>query len=96
MKPHGSGSAGHAEDLITECARCNELVRNLTDVQMSSAQVWERVKALPGKQKRELLEWMAADVRPLSPVERAWGMYRQLPAALRDEMQRDLRDLLES
>jgi hypothetical protein len=71
-------------------------VRNLTDVQMSSAQVWERVKALPGKQKRELLEWMAADVRPLSPVERAWGMYRQLPAALRDEMQRDLRDLLES
>lgn len=96
VNPHGSGSAGRAEDLITECARCNELVRNLTGVQMSSAEVWERVKALPGKQKRELLEWMAADVLPLSPVERAWGMYRQLPAALRDEVQRDLRDLLES
>ncbi|MFE2931532.1 HNH endonuclease [Streptomyces sp. NPDC059221] len=96
VSPHGLGSAGQAEDLITECARCNELVRNMTGVQMSSAQVWERVKALPGRQKQELLEWMAADVRPLSPVDRAWGMYRQLPAALRDEMHRNLQELLES
>lgn len=39
---------------------------------------------------------MAGDVRPLSPAERAWGMYRQLPAAVREQMQQDLRDLLRS
>ena len=96
VNPHAQGSSAHAEDLITECARCNEFVRNLTGVQMGSAQVWERVKALPSRQKRELLEWMTADVRPLKPVERAWAMYRQLPAALRDEMRRDLHELLQS
>ncbi|WP_406419806.1 HNH endonuclease [Streptomyces sp. NBC_00842] len=96
VNPHAEGNTSHAEDLITECARCNELVRNLTGVQMDSAQVWERVKVLPSRQKQELLEWMTADVRPLRPVERAWGMYRQLPAALRDQMASDLRSLLES
>lgn len=58
--------------------------------------MWTRVKALPLAQKRELLEWMGADARPLRPVDRAWGMYRQLPAVLRDEMKKDLRDLMES
>ncbi|MYX76264.1 HNH endonuclease signature motif containing protein [Streptomyces sp. SID3915] len=96
VSPHAAGGTATAEGLITECARCNELVRNLTGVQMDSVQVWERVRALPVRQKQELLEWMTADVRPLRPVERVWGLYRQLPAALRDEMQRDLRELLDS
>lgn len=96
VNPHAQGNGAHAENLITECARCNELVKNLTGAQMGSAQVWERVKALPVRQKQELLEWMTADVRPLKPVERAWGMYRQLPAALRDEMRQDLTELLQS
>ncbi|WP_328582129.1 HNH endonuclease [Streptomyces sp. NBC_00370] len=96
VNPHASGSAANAEDLITECARCNEAVRNLTGVQMGRDQVWDRVGQLPLKYKRELLAWMAGDVRPLSPAERAWGMYRQLPAAVREQMQQDLRDLLRS
>ncbi|MFF9072279.1 HNH endonuclease [Streptomyces sp. NPDC014872] len=96
VSSHASGGGTHAENLITECARCNELVRNLTGVQMDAAQVWERVKALPRRGKQELFEWMEADGRPLRPVDQAWGMYRQLPAALRDEMRRDLQDLLES
>ncbi|WP_257139375.1 HNH endonuclease [Streptomyces sp. or20] len=96
VNPHASGSAAAAEDLLTECARCNELVKNLTGVQMDAGQVWTRVTALPLAQKRELLEWMGADARPLRPVDRAWGMYRQLPAVLRDEMKSDLQGLLES
>ncbi|MFJ5225757.1 HNH endonuclease [Streptomyces sp. NPDC088400] len=96
VNPHAAGSGAEAEDLITECARCNESVRDLTGVQMSRGQVWARVRELPVRQKRELHAWMAGDVRPLSPVQQAWGMYRQLPAAVRDEMKQDLHDLLES
>lgn len=96
VNPHAAGSGAEVEDLITECARCNESVRDLTGVQMSRGQVWARVRELPVRQKRELHAWMAGDVRPLSPVQQAWGMYRQLPAAVRDEMKQDLHDLLES
>ncbi|MEU3185858.1 HNH endonuclease [Streptomyces sp. NPDC006923] len=96
VNPHASGGGANAEDLVTECSRCNETVRNLTGVQMSRTQVWDRVRELPVRNKRELLAWMTGDVRPLSPAEQAWGMYRQLPAAVRDEMKRDLRELLQS
>lgn len=96
VNPHKSGSGAAPEDLITECARCNETVRHLTGVQMSKEQVWDRVKELPKRQKMDLLAWMAADVRPLSPAEKAWGVYRQLPAAVRDEVEQELRDLLRS
>ncbi|WP_326765767.1 hypothetical protein OG978_15320 [Streptomyces sp. NBC_01591] len=96
MNPHASGSGAHAENLITECARCNELVRSLTSVQIDSAQVWGRVKALPRWSKQELFEWMEADGRLLKPIDQAWSMYRQFPAAMRDEMRQSLRDLLES
>ncbi|MCA1219920.1 HNH endonuclease [Streptomyces sp. 8L] len=96
IRPHASGSGSSPEELITECARCNESVRNLTGVQMTREQVWDRVGQLPLRYKRELLAWMVGDVRPLSPAERAWGMYRQLPAAVRDEVKRDLWKLLES
>ncbi|MCM2427679.1 HNH endonuclease [Streptomyces sp. RKAG337] len=95
VNSHKSGSAANAEDLITECARCNETVRHLTGVQMGREQVWDRVKELSRKDKLALHAWMAGDVRPITPVEQAWGMYRQLPAALRDEVAGDLRALLQ-
>ncbi|MFJ2773364.1 HNH endonuclease [Streptomyces sp. NPDC087300] len=96
VNPHKSGSGVNPEDLITECARCNETVKHLTGVQMTREQVWDRVKELPVRFKKDLLLWMAADARPLSSAERAWGMYRQLPAELRDGVRRDLEDLLKS
>lgn len=96
VDPHASGRASNAEGLITECARCNETVRNLTGVQTSRDQVWDRVRELSVRQKRDLLTWMTGDIRPLSPAEQTWGMYRQLPAVLRDEVKRDLRELLQS
>ncbi|KOU35503.1 HNH endonuclease [Streptomyces sp. WM6378] len=96
VSPHKSGSAANAEDLITECARCNETVRHLTGAQMNREQVWDRVKELPLRHKKDLLAWMTGDVRPLSPAEKAWALYRQLPAVVRDEVKSDLRKLLES
>ncbi|MFF8290347.1 HNH endonuclease [Streptomyces sp. NPDC016309] len=96
VNPHKSGSGANAEDLITECARCNETVRHLTGVQMTKEQVWDQMKELPVQGKRELLAWMKADRRPLSAAEKAWGMYRQMSAAVREELEHDLEALMRS
>ncbi|MBW5423103.1 HNH endonuclease [Streptomyces sp. BG9H] len=96
VNPHRSGSAAEAEDLITECARCNETVRHLTGVQMTKEQVWDRVTELRRRDKQELLSWMKADGRAMSQLERVWAMYRQLPAVMREELQSDLDRLLGS
>ncbi|MFF0749015.1 HNH endonuclease [Streptomyces sp. NPDC004267] len=94
VRPHQSGSGANTEDLITECARCNETVRHLTGVQMTKGQVWDRIKELPLRGKRDLLAWMKADCRPLSAADHAWGMYRQLPAVVREELEGDLESLM--
>ncbi|MGA5128683.1 HNH endonuclease [Streptomyces olivoreticuli] len=94
--PHKDGSAAGPEDLITECARCNETVRHLTGVQMTEGQVWDRVLDLPNKERKALLAWMMHDSRPATPTEKVWGMYRQLPAAHREALKRELYDLLQS
>ncbi|MEU7646640.1 HNH endonuclease [Streptomyces huasconensis] len=96
VNPHRSGSAAEAEDLITECARCNETVKHLTGVQMTKEQVWDRVTELRRRDKQELLDWMKADGRAMSQMERVWAMYRQLPAVLREDLKRDLDSLLGS
>ncbi|MFF4348852.1 HNH endonuclease [Streptomyces sp. NPDC001530] len=96
VNPHKSGSGSSPADLITECARCNETVRHLTGPQMTSEQVWDRIKELPLRHKKDLLLWMAADARAQTDTERAWGMYRQLPGELREGIKRDLEVLLES
>jgi hypothetical protein len=96
VNPHKSGGGANSEDLITECARCNETVKHLTGVQMTKEQVWDRMKELPLRSKRDLLAWIKADCRPLSPAEKAWGMYRQMPAAVREELERDLEALMRS
>ncbi|WP_189829800.1 hypothetical protein [Streptomyces zaomyceticus] len=96
MNPHKAGGGANAEDLITECARCDETVKHLTGVQMTKGQVWDRVKELPVQGKRHVLAWMKADLRPLSPAEKVWGMYRQLPAAVREELEGDLVSVLKS
>lgn len=95
VRPHRSGSAAEPEDLLTECARCNETVRHLTGVQVSREQIWDQIEALPDKNRKALLAWMVHDARPVTPTDRVWGMYRQLPAVLREELKRDLYDLLQ-
>ncbi|MEU0369853.1 HNH endonuclease [Streptomyces sp. NPDC006283] len=96
VNPHKSGGGANSEELITECARCNETVKHLTGVQMTKEQVWDRMKELSGRGKKDLLAWMKVDFRPLTDAERVWGMYRQLPAAVRDELETDLEKLMRS
>ncbi|MFD9941451.1 HNH endonuclease [Nonomuraea sp. NPDC059023] len=83
VTPHKYGSTAQPEDLVTECARCNETAKHLTGVQFSSEQVWDRIQELPRKEKVKLLSWMAADRRAVSDTEKIWSHYRQLPAARR-------------
>jgi hypothetical protein len=96
ITPHKSGSSATPEDLLVECARCNESVGELTGPQLGREQVWDRIRALPNPDRKVLLAWMMHDARPLADRDRAWGAYRQLPAALREQVRRDLYDLLNS
>ncbi|MEU7894251.1 HNH endonuclease [Nonomuraea sp. NPDC049152] len=96
VTPHKHGSTAQLEDLVTECARCNETAKHLTGVQYSADQVWDRIQELPKKEKQKLLNWMAADRRPTSPTEHAWALYRQLPAVHRDTLRVQLSLALEA
>ncbi|KJY41800.1 hypothetical protein VR41_10900 [Streptomyces sp. NRRL B-1568] len=96
VSPHKDGGAANPEDLITECARCNETVRHLTGVQMTKGQVWDRVEALPNKERKILFAWMVHKARTVTPTEKVWAMYWQLPAAHRDAIKAELHDLLMS
>ncbi|MER5851723.1 HNH endonuclease [Streptomyces sp. NPDC002012] len=96
MSPGGTGSAVDAEELMTLCARCDESTEDTAGARVGLAEVWRQIEALPDHLQRELLGWMAADARVMTPVERAWGLYRQLPTGQRDATQQSLRDLLKS
>jgi hypothetical protein len=94
VNPHKHGSSAYVEDLVTECARCNESPKHLTGVKFPPEQVWDRIAELPKREKTQLLSWMVADRRPMSPAERAWAQYRQLPGVHRDELRRRLANAL--
>ncbi|MFI7640604.1 HNH endonuclease [Nonomuraea sp. NPDC049400] len=90
ITPHKHGSAARLEDLVTECARCNETARHLTGAQLSAEQIWDRIQELPRREKTKLLTWMVADRRAATETELMWARYRQLPAAHRDALKKQL------
>ncbi|MFI5529142.1 HNH endonuclease [Kitasatospora sp. NPDC051853] len=91
---HGSGGLSSPENLVTECARCNEAVQEFTGPQLGGGDVWHRITSLPLRSKQDLLAWMVHDARTASEGERVWGLYRQLPAAQREDLKGRLYDLL--
>ncbi|MEV4391216.1 HNH endonuclease [Nonomuraea sp. NPDC049607] len=90
ITPHKHGSAAQLEDLVTERARCNETARHLTGSQLSAEQIWDRIQELPRREKAKLLTWMVADRRAATDTEQTWARYRQLPAAHRDALKKQL------
>jgi hypothetical protein len=86
VSPHKSGSAATANDLLTECARCNETAQHLTGVQFSEEQVRDRISVLKREDKERLLQWVRADQRHFSALEDVWAQYRQLPGANRERL----------
>jgi hypothetical protein len=92
MSPHKSATSADAgpEDLITECARCNETARHLTGPQLTGEQVWDRITELGRKEKARLLAWMLRDARTTDKTEELWAAYRQLPGVRRDRIKQEL------
>lgn len=83
VNPHKNGSGSTASDLVTECAKCNESVQHFTESRLSVEQVWDRVAALSGKDKRQLLPWIIRGRREPTPLEQSAALVFQLPATER-------------
>lgn len=94
IDPHKHGSSAGPEDLITECARCNESPKHHTQPQLSAERVWDRITELPKKEKQKLLAWMTADRRNASPTEKVWAVYRQLSGVHRTRIRARLGEAL--
>jgi hypothetical protein len=94
VDPHKHGSSAYVEDLVTECARCNETAKHLTGMKFPPEQIWDRITELPKRSKQQMLSWMVADRRPMTNAEEAWAQYRQLPGVYRDDLRRMLGEVL--
>ncbi|WP_431230283.1 HNH endonuclease [Paenarthrobacter nicotinovorans] len=86
VNPHKHGSTASAADLVTECARCNESVKHLTDSRLSLEQVWDRVTELGKRDKEWVLTWLEAGRREASPAERVLAQVLQLPGVHRQNI----------
>ncbi|MFD4760435.1 hypothetical protein ACFWOJ_16570 [Streptomyces sp. NPDC058439] len=68
---------------IAECNRCRVGGRSL---EADLGAVLEGVAKLGGLQRQTLTDWVAADEREFSAVERLWADFRTLPAESRDKV----------
>ncbi|THA28314.1 hypothetical protein E6R18_28790 [Streptomyces sp. A1277] len=81
--PNGTSSV----QPIAECNRCRVGGRSL-EADLSA--VLEGISKLGGLHKQTLTDWVAADEREFSTVERLWADFRTLPAESRDEVRKAL------
>ncbi|MEU1492627.1 hypothetical protein ABZ456_20490 [Streptomyces sp. NPDC005776] len=72
---------------IAECNRCRVGGRTL---EADLRAVLEDVSKLGGLQRQTLADWVAADERDFSAVERVWADFRTLPAESRDQVREAL------
>ncbi|MEV6910887.1 hypothetical protein [Amycolatopsis sp. NPDC051071] len=90
VEAHKYGSGAGEENLVTECARCNETAKHLAAPRFDERQVWDEISELPRKDKQVILNWLAAGKREPSRVERVMSHLWQLPGLQRDEISRKL------
>lgn len=76
-----------AVQLVAECNRCRVGGRTL-DADLGT--VLEGLSKLSGLQRQTLTDWVAADEREFSAVERLWSDFRTLPAESRDKVREAL------
>jgi hypothetical protein len=71
---------GKTVEMVTECRRCRIGGRGQqTDV----TDVLSRLGKMSGVERELFAQWVAADRRDFSAMERLWGEYRSLPAESR-------------
>lgn len=74
--------------LIAECNRCRVGGRNRVD---DAGAVLRRLEALGPVETRIFADWVEADERKLSGLEKLWGAYRALPADSRKVIRQAVR-----
>lgn len=92
VNPHKHGSGATRDDLVTECARCNETVKHFTGASLDAERVWDRVAALPKADKAKLLAWLTRGRREATKLEEVAALLFQLPAASRERLGQKLAD----
>ena len=96
VKPSGHKGSDRPENLVTECARCNETAQTQTAARPSVDQVWDRVSRLGRSEKRKVLDWLEGGGREFTAAETTFMLIRQLPGVQRDEVIAKLREFAAS
>jgi 5-methylcytosine-specific restriction endonuclease McrA len=84
--------AGPAEDanLRTECARCNEPVKEEARRGESAVELWPKIRGLKTADKTRLLRWLRNGYRDRDTIDKLFDQIRILPPAQRDEIRAKL------
>lgn len=78
--------AGDPANLRTECARCNEPVKEEAQRSESAAEIWPKVRGRSRADKTRLLTWISNGYRERDAIDRLFDQVRALPALQRDEI----------
>jgi hypothetical protein len=74
-------------ELLTECNRCRA---GSSGQPARSDEVLETARRLDERDFRQLRRWIAQERREATDLERAWSLYRRLPASARDAVRSEL------
>jgi hypothetical protein len=80
------GGSEYLDNLQTECAWCNETVRDTVRDPESYEEVLPEVKGLSKSDKQRLLAWIEADQRLRSDLDRTYDRVRDLSPSERERM----------
>ncbi|ANP55313.1 hypothetical protein J2Z21_007471 [Streptomyces griseochromogenes] len=83
-----SGETEH--QLVTECKRCGV---GGGDREVDLGVILDLAEALSPMERQIFLAWITADQRPLSPMEKMWGIFRTLPEESRKAVTDALNDM---
>lgn len=86
LLPRGRRGTNDPDNLRTECSRCNETSRHLTQTPVDPELVKAEIRALSRSERSELRHWIEENRRQFTRIEALWAKYRQLPAPVRDEV----------
>jgi hypothetical protein len=82
------------DNLRAECSLCNEPMRDEASNAETVEDVWPRIRALGGPDKRNLLRWLELGQRTRTRLDRIYDDIRVLPPGQRDQLRQRLEENL--
>lgn len=82
-------------NLRTECARCNEPVKEEAQRSESAAEIWPKIRGRSRADKTRILMWIEKGHRERDVVDRLFDQVRALPASQRAEIRTRLEHSLQ-